>query len=325
MTTFRMTHPIRVVLSSVLLVAAFAGLASGCTPGAQQATLKVGLLPILETLPVWVAQEEGYFQAENLTVEPVVFGSAIERDAALQAKQIDGELNDLVSAALLNKDAPTVKVVRVAFRANPDLAMISLLVPPKSDARTTADLKGKQVAISHNSVIEYVVDELVASEGVKPGDLQKTEVSKIPIRMEMLMQGQVAAAGLPEPLATLAQKQGARVLMDDRQKGFGQSVWVFRQDTLKERPEAVKRFFVAYEKAVAALAANPEKYRALLVTKANLPEPLKDSFAVPALPVASVPAAPEVDRVVKWMLDKGMLSKGQSFGEMVDGGYLPSR
>ncbi|MCL4534232.1 MAG: MetQ/NlpA family ABC transporter substrate-binding protein [Bacteroidetes bacterium] len=308
------------VLGLVLAV-----LSGSCAAQSSSAPLKVGLLPIIETLPVWVALQEGYFQAEGLTVEPVMFSSAMERDVALQARQIDGELNDLVSTALLDKDGPTVKVVRQTFKANPDLAMISLLVSPKSDIRSAADLKGKQIALSHNSVIEYVVDELLASNGIQPGDVEKTEVSKIPVRMEMLVQGQVAAAGMPEPLSTLAQKQGARVLLDDRKDGFGQSVWVFRQDVLKDRPDAAKRFLAAYEKAVAAINANPEKYRSLLADKANLPEPLKDSFTVPKMPTAGVPTPAEVDRVVKWMLDKGMLSRPLSYADLVDGGYLPSK
>ena len=312
---------VRLFLALVLLLT----FASACAPASPSGPIKVGLLPIIETLPVWVAQQEGYFQAENLVVEPMAFASAIERDVAIQTRQIDGQLADLVSSGLLDKDAPTIKVVRLTFKANPDLAMISLLVAPKSDVRSPADLKGKQVALSHNSVIEYVVDELLAANGVKPSEVQKVEVSKIPVRLEMLQQGQVAAAGLPEPLSTLAQKQGARLLLDDRQGGFGQSVWVFRQDFLKERPNDAKRFLAAYEKAVAAINANPEKYRSLLVSKANLPASLQDSFAVPKLPTAAVPTPAEVDRVVKWMVDKGMLSRSLSYAELVDGGYLPAR
>jgi NitT/TauT family transport system substrate-binding protein len=299
---------------------------AGCTPETALSTpLKVGVLPLLETLPIWVATQEGYFQSEGVVVEPVLFASAIERDAAIQARQLDGELTDLVSAALLNQGTSTVKVVRTAFVGTPNLAMISLLIPENSKIRSLSDLKGQQIAISHNSVMEYVVDQLLVSGSVDPASVQKIEVSKIPVRLEMLLQGQVAAAVLPEPLATLAVKMGARVLADDRQPKFGQSVWVFRQETLNNRADAVRRFLRAYEKATTAIAANPEKYRPLLVTKANLPDPLKDSFAVPYLPLASVPSSEDTGEVVRWMLSRGMLAAPQTYQQLVDPSLLPGK
>ena len=78
--------------------------ASACASGSTGGKLRVGLLPIVDVLPIYVADSEGLFKAQNLDVELSLFASALERDAALQAGQLDVELNDLVSAVLLNKD-----------------------------------------------------------------------------------------------------------------------------------------------------------------------------------------------------------------------------
>ena len=84
--------------------------------------------------------------------------------------------------------------------------------------------------------------------GVPTAEIVKTEITKIPVRAEMLAKGQVGAATLPEPLASLAQQQGARRVADDSKTGTGKLVITFRQETLEKNPEGVKRFLAADEK-----------------------------------------------------------------------------
>ena len=66
-------------------------------------TLKMALLPILDTLPMYVAQEEGLFAENGVTVEFIPVGSAAERDQVISAGQADGMINELVSTMFYNK------------------------------------------------------------------------------------------------------------------------------------------------------------------------------------------------------------------------------
>lgn len=50
---------------------------------------------------------------------------------------------------------------------------------------------------------------------MKGADVKKVEVKKIPLRFQMLMEGKVKAAMLPEPLASLAIFQGAKKIEGD--------------------------------------------------------------------------------------------------------------
>ena len=61
----------------VLLTAIF--LAS-CGGESETQTLRVAVLPILDALPMHVAQQQGYFAEENLEVELVPVSSGPERD-----------------------------------------------------------------------------------------------------------------------------------------------------------------------------------------------------------------------------------------------------
>lgn len=316
-------HAFRRLWQAVALVVVFAVAASGCDLLSKEAgQLKVGVLPILDVLPLYVAEQEGFFTAEGLAVELVPFSSALERDVALQAGQIDAEVNDLISAVLLNKEDDRVRVVRTAMRATPQKAMFAILSSDQA-MRSAADLKGIKIGISSNSIIEYVVDRLLQSEGLSEPDIVKEEVAKIPVRLELLSNGKLPAACLPEPLASLAVVDGAHIVIDDRvHPEYAQSVVTVLARTLGNKPTAVKRFLKAYEQAVQAINNEPEKYRSLLIDKGRVPKPVQDSFEMPVFPSAGVPTMDEVRDVWEWMSGKAMLPedmRARSAQEVYDG------
>ncbi len=314
------------VFVAFLLVAT---LATACTvpslSPADDGQLKVGVLGILDTLPMYVADQEGFFKTQGISVELVPFKSALERDTAMQAGQIDGMLNDLVSAALLNKDADKVRVVRVAMRPARNQAMFRLLGSPQSKATTVGGLRGLEIGISKSTVIEYVSDSLLAAGGLQPSDVSYSPVPDMGLRLSSLVEGKLPAATLPEPLASLAIKQGARPLADDSQLTVGQSVLTFGLDAIRKKPATLRKFLAAYEEGARVLNAAPEKYGSLLIDKGRVPEPVKDSFKMPAFPTASVPTEAEVNDATAWMVKKGLLPKAPSYSTIVDGTLLPGK
>jgi len=301
----------------VLLAMLFAIALAGCELISREpGQLKVGVLPILDVLPLYVAEQEDFFNAEGIAVELIPFPSALERDAAMQAGQIDAAINDLISAALLNKQDDQARVVRTAMRATAQKAMFAILASDQS-IKSPAELKGVQIGISSNSIIEYAVDRLLQSEGLTGRDIVKEEVTKIPVRLELLSNGKLPAACLPEPLASLAVVQGAHIVIDDRaHPEYAQSVVTVSARTLGSKPTAVKRFLKAYEKAVQAINQQPDKYRSLLIDKGRVPKPVQDSFEMPMFPPAGVPTVAEVQDVLEWMAGKDMLKEDISSGSV---------
>ncbi len=309
--------------ATLLLVAILTSLV-GCELQSDEGQLKIGVLPILDVLPLYVGEQEGYFTQEGITVELVPFGSALERDAAFQADQIDAEVNDLVSAALLNKSKERVRVIRTAMRATPQTAMFAIVASGQNTITQAADLKGVEIGVSKNTVIEYVADRMLQSEGLDDTEIAKTDVPKIPVRVELLSKGTLRGACLPEPFASLAVVQGARIVVDDRaHPEFSQSVVSASLQALARKPAAVKRLLAAYEKAVIAINADPEKYRGLLIEKGRVPEAVKGSITMPSFPEAGVPSEAEANDVVQWMVGKGLLDEALPYDHLVSPVYLP--
>ncbi len=321
----RISRVVSIGLLVVMLAATLATTLAGCVPvPSEDGKLKIALLPILDVIPVFIAEQNGYFAEQGIQVEGVPVKSAQERDVLIQTNQVDGMLADLISTGLLNKESVKVKVVYTTLRSYPNAPMFRILAGPNAHIRTPADLRGVPIGISQNTVIEYVTNRLLEAEGLKLDEIAVAEVSAIPVRFEQLMNGNIQAATLPDPLAQGAIAGGARLVVDDAKYAqYSQSVLSFRVDTLKGKPNTVKKFLVAWNKAVAELNAHPEKYQGLLIEKGRVPQAIQDSYKMPPFPAPGVPAAAEVADVVAWLRDKGLVGRDIPYADMVDAAFLP--
>jgi len=277
--------------------------------GESQASdqLRLGTLPVVDTLPLLVGEAEGLFAAQGLALELVPFESALERDAALQAGQLDGYFGDLLNTILLIQAGQPLRIVTTAFHTHPDYRMFGIALAPGIALKGLNELAGKQVAISRATVIEYLLDRILAAHGYPAGYVEKLEIKKIPIRLQMLLVGQVDAALLPEPLLTLAESKGARVVADDR--GLDTSETIIALDTARLQQDATlaARFLAAYGAAVTRINADPEAFKELLVAKTRFPLPVKGRFRVPVFPAPMPPAKADVAAVQDWLIQNGLI------------------
>jgi NitT/TauT family transport system substrate-binding protein len=286
--------------------------------------LKLALIPVLDTIPIYIALQNGYFKDQGIEVETVPVKSPQERDVLLQTGQVDGVLTDLQGVGLLNKDTPKVKAVYTSRRPFPDAPLFRILASPKSNITKPADLKGVPIGISKNTIIEYLTDRILTTEGLVEGDINKLDAGAITVRYEQLMNGNLKAAVLPDPLAQGAIAGGAKLIADDvKYKDLSQSVLVFQDSALQSKPETVRKFLAAWEQAVQEVNANPEKYRAVLMEQGRVPQSIQDSYKMPPFPGRGVPSESEVADVTAWLKAKRLVSRDIPYTDMVDTSFLP--
>ena len=285
---------------------------------AEAATLRVAVLPITDVIPFYVAQQEGEFSQRNLTVELVPVSGGPERDTLLQAGGADCALNEVLGTILFNAgEGEELRVVSTALRAFPEAAHFYLLAAPQSGVSTPADLSGRTIAISSNTIIEYWTDRLLTQQGVDITTVETTNVPQIPVRLELLMSGQVDAAVLPDPLGSLAILQGAVPILDDTiAPELGLSVISCRLSVVENQPDAVRALVAGWDAAVDAINADPAQFGNVLIENTRVPEPLQDRYSLPPFPVAENPTPAEVDDVLAWAMEKGLITESQSY-EMV--------
>jgi NitT/TauT family transport system substrate-binding protein len=304
-------------------------LISGCTtkplaPVNEIVTIRFAALRILDALPLFVAQEQGYFADHGINVEIIPVGSAPEREQLIAAGQADAMINELTSTLFANRDRINFQVVRFARAADREHAVFKILAASNSGITDVSDLKHAQIAISEGTVIEYLTDRLLEAEGFTSTEINKVSIPNISDRLAVLNSGELAAAVLPDPLANLAIQNGAVVVMDDSaHPEYGYSVVTFRKSFIDQNPDAVSAFLSAWERAVSDINLQPDQFKDLLAERELVPPPLLVGYSVPPFVIAGVPSQFQFDDAVAWGKSKGTLVQDMIYSNHINAQFLP--
>lgn len=307
----------------VLIVAAL-GL-TACSAVSQETVLiRVAVLPILDALPLYVAQSEGYFEAEGITVELVPISSAPERDALMQAGQIEAMINELVSVLYFNQEETEVLAVRFARTATDEYPVFRILSSAESGITEVSQLVDVPIGLSEGTVIEYTTDRLLERAGLDQRQIAKVAIPRIPDRYALLESGELDAANLPDPLASLAIQGGSNLVIDDTSyPEISHSIISFDAEYLRQNPDAVRAFLRALERAVEAINTDKDRWDQLLIENNLVPPQLLETYTLPDYPTASVPTLAQFQDVLQWAVSKDLLRTALDYQDVVDDSYLP--
>ena len=297
-------------------------LLSGCGAGEKAVAPKenkpvksivIGIMPDVDSIPFIIAQEEGLFKQAGVDVTLKFFKSAVERDSALQSGNLDGAVSDMLAENFSKKGGFDTVITSLTTGS------YKLVVAKNETATSLQELKGKDVAVSKNTIIEYVTDRFAEQGGLAQGAFNKVVIPQIPTRLEMLQNGKIAAATLPEPMASVSVKNGCRILQSSDQLGINPGVMIFTAQAVREKEGEIKALYLAYGKAVEYLESEPrENYIDLVVEKGGFPKDVKDALVLPKYRKPEAPAEKDVDAVSEWLVKRQLLPKAYSYQELVD-------
>jgi len=307
-----------VVLAAVLV----ASLAAASPAAAAAAPLRVGLMPAMNSAPLIVADRAGFFAREGVAIELELFTSQLNRETALQAARIDGTVSDLINAIQAWARGFPVKV------ASASQGVFSLLAAPSAGPASLAAWKaaGRKVptGLLENSTVYYVAERALERAGADTGTIELVPVAQVPARLELLLAGRIEAAVLPEPLATLAVRQGARRLADSAADDAASGVLLFREPVLRDRAGDVRAFYRAYDRAVEEINLHPEAWRSAVVEGCQFPKAVEAGLAFPRFLPAYLPAEADVNDVAAWMIARGLIASAPRWIDIVVTGLTPT-
>ena len=272
-------------------------------------TLKFGILPVIDTLPLQVAKHNAYFKNQNLDVELIRFSSAMDRNSAMHAGQLHGFFGDIPATLLLIKNSVPLKLLTVSYRTTPGQQMFGLLLSPKSKSKTGGPLT---VAISRGSIIEYLLDTIKDQYPISNYQIVPREIKQMPIRMQMLASSQIDSALLPEPLLTLAKAKGSKLIISDENLNLPLTILNIHQNQFHLKD----RFLKAYSQAVEELNKNSSQYKSLMIKTCRIPKHLASQFIKYKFPLPQLPTEQEVNAVQNWMLQKNMIKQTISYQKL---------
>jgi len=276
---------------------------------AKLSKIKIGLMPDTDSIPFIIAAEHGYFAEEGVEVELVPFKSAMERDAALQSGNLDGAVSDLLAVIFARSGGFAVHAISYTD------GNYNLVAGENSGIAASANLRGKEIAISRNTIIEYVTDEILVVNGIEEEDVSKVVIPQIPVRLEMLQSENLAAAVLPEPMASVA--SGSRYVTGSGELGINPGVIVFSDTSIQEKEASIRAMYRAYNKAVNYLNNTPRtEYIDLVMEKSGFPAPARDALELKPYRSAGMPAQKDVEEAVHWVKSKD-LAGDYSYDDLV--------
>ncbi len=281
-------------------------------------SLTVGLMPDTDSVPFIIAREKGFFAAEGVEVTLQQFKSAMDRDAAMQSGKLDGAVSDLLAAAFALEGGFDVCATSLTD------GNYLLVTGKESNVADVRMLDGSEVAVSRNTIIEYVTDRILAANGMSSDTIQKVSVPQIPARLEMLQNGKLTAATLPEPMASIAVANGCKYLTGANNLGINPGVMVFSMKAAREKKEALQAMYRAYNRSVDYINNTPkEQYIDLIVDKGGFPEAARNALSISAYHAATLPKEKDVAEVMHWLKEKGLIKKEHNYQEIVLKGCLP--
>ncbi|MBN1200794.1 MAG: ABC transporter substrate-binding protein [Anaerolineae bacterium] len=294
-------------------------------PTPRDTKLRVGMIPIMEMLVLHVADQAGYFEDEGLDVEIVAVSGPLERDQVMLAGELDAMLNDVIGVGLFNRDEIRIVAVALGRITYPDYPQFRILAAPGSDIATPDDLKGVEIGISENSIIHYISQRILEHAGLSVDDMVFRPEPNIPVRVQLLMEGQLEAACIPDPLAQALIEQGAILIADDTSLDnieFSQSTLSFTAEYVEEHPDAIEGFLRAWMRAAEDINTDPEAYRDLWFEVTSVPDNIKETYVLPPFPLYQITDEAAWNDTMDWMLSLDMIEQAPSYDDSVDGSFI---
>jgi len=317
------------VLAVPLALALGLGLAlAGCGDDAVPAAaggktpITVGVIPIVETAAVYVAESKGYFDEAGLdvTIEPARTSSVIV--PGVVSGTYDIGFSNLVTLLLADKQGLGLTAVAAGSAPVPggtdDMAAIVSFDPA---IRTAADLAGKKVGVNAlNNIASVSLRASIRKAQADPDSVELVELG-FGEQAAAAQSGKIDAGYIVDPYLAIAKRDGAHVVTYpylDVDPQVTISAYVATSKTVNESPEVVEHFKTALDRAAALLASDPEALRSAVTDFAEI-----DPTLYPDLAGCGFPTSINRASVTKWadlMIADGLLDKAPNLDTLLRAG-----
>lgn len=260
--------------------------------------LKIGVLPTLDCLPLYVAKEQCLFDTAKADIRLKPFMSQIDCDAALIAEKTEGSVTDLVRGQRMKAKGTGLDYIGATN------AYWQLISNRKARIRNIKQLNDKMIAMARYSATALLADYATDSLKMKPEEVFKVQINDVALRLQMLLNNEMDAMLLTEPQATTARIYKNDVLMDSRDKDMRFGVIAFRTKAMsdKRRKQQLQEFIKGYNAACDTINKYGIQHFASILEKYYK----IDNRTIKALPKmkfqhATAPRQKDIDAADKWL------------------------
>jgi ABC-type nitrate/sulfonate/bicarbonate transport systems, periplasmic components len=267
-------------------------LAAGCSktgtvPQAskESMSLKIGVMPAVDSAPIFLAAKKGYFTDLGLNVDVQIYTNAMNRQSALQSGGLDGAMTDVIALVNNVQNGFDIKVTTGTDGVFPFLI--------RKGFQEKKDIKAGMMEVS---VTNYLSDRSLGGKY----NVEKVYIDEIPARIEMVGSGKLDMAVVPEPMASQGELNGLTKKLIENNDEFSPDVMVFTGKAIKNKEKALTLFHQAYNKAVEDINKDDSEVRELLIQNLKLNPAVKDKMILPKYNKARVPNGEYLKGIMDW-------------------------
>ncbi|MBT2225687.1 ABC transporter substrate-binding protein [Nonomuraea sp. NEAU-A123] len=252
----------------------------------EQSTITVGVMPTVESAPVFVALNKGYFKEEGLTVQPLIISGPAAVVPQVLSGIVDLAQTDYFTVFRVNEAGEKFKIVSSLYQAAP--GSFAIVVNAKSKIRTATDLKRKTVAVPNLMGLDLLaLTAVLKRAGLTLRDVVLVEKS-YPDMLYAMGKGQVDAALLAEPFITMGREtRHTRIVADVMTQEFANlyTAGISATDKwISGHPRTLAAFQRALAKAQRLIASDPQQVRDLLPTYTRISRAAAAGIALGSYP-----------------------------------------
>ena len=170
------------------------------------ADLHIALMPTINCLPFYYAEEAGLFDKAGISVAIDTYASLFDTETAVDSARAAVALVDYV------------RFLQKGHRANGQTCLMaapqshSLIVCGRLRIKNLRQLRLHTLATTRFSYDAYLANAVMQQAGVAASERLFPQINDVSLRADMLDDNQIDAAILPEPQASVARAKGHREL-----------------------------------------------------------------------------------------------------------------
>lgn len=263
----------------------------GTAPTDESGTrqLTVGVIPIVDVAPIYLGQEQGFFEERGIELELVPGSGGAAAVPGVVAGDFQFAFGNVTSVLLAASQGLPLRVVAEgnSSTGDPETDFSAVVVAADSPVQSAADLAGKTIAVNNlRNIGEVTIRKAVEDAGGDPGSINFVELA-FPDMPAAVTGGDVDAAWVVEPFVTVATGQGARKVLAN----FAEAVedltvatYFTTEQVIAEDPQLVDDFQAAIAESLQYAQDNPDEVRRIVTTYTQITPEVAEQMALPAFP-----------------------------------------
>jgi NitT/TauT family transport system substrate-binding protein len=288
-----------------------------------QAKIIVGLSSVnVAFLPVYVAQDKGFFKDEGLDVLLVLFNAGATNLQAL----IGGDVQIMGSAFVETIGGRAAGVDVKNFWGICNIMPFQLYSQP--DFKSMKQAKGKRFAISRfGSLTDFLTRATLRHFGIDPKDVTILQIGSTPARFAALTAKGVDASIVWFPVTEVAKSQGYNKLLDLKEifPEWPYETFAAKESWLAKEKDQVIKFLRAYQKGVKYTLENKNDAVRIMQKHVKMDpayapagyDEYRDSF-----PLNGQIAEKVIPLVIDQEFESGRIKKKVTVEDMVDRSFI---